>query len=255
MTLKQSAAAGRRRALLGPLVVEAVVLSLLLARRAAAAAIVAMVGVAGLAAALIWSDQQTLRARRRTGELAAELAQAYIDPVTGLAVRTIAERRIAAAAGTELTVALLDVDDLHGINDAHTHHGGDSFLAALADRLTETAAAGDLVARLGGDEFVIVTGRDPEAVERALTVATRHPVTVGATTVPMHVSIGICQVTGGDPHTALGCADLAMYTAKRRRTGIEHYDPARDGVPLSPGVRPPVRHRNRHPGSRPTGTA
>jgi len=36
-----------------------------------------------------------------------------------------------------------------------------------------------------------------------------------------------------------------MFTAKRRRSGIEHYDPSRDGVPQPRGVRPAIRPRDR----------
>jgi GGDEF domain-containing protein len=73
--------------------------------------------------------------------------------------------------------------------------------------------------------------------------------------VAVQLSIGICHLGGGDAHTALGRADLAMYTAKRRRSGIEHYDPARDGVPQPRGVRPAVRHRDRSTAACPGGGA
>jgi hypothetical protein len=46
-----------------------------------------------------------------------------------------------------------------------------------------------------------------------------------------------------------------MYTAKRRGSGIEHYDPARDGVPQPPGVRPALRPRDRRGATSPTGGA
>jgi len=175
----------------------------------------------------------------------AELAAAHTDPVTGLAIRRVAERRLREATGREVTVALLDVDDLHGINDAHGHGGGDAYLAAVAQRLSSAAVDGDVIARLGGDEFVIITGRDPDSLARAVAAALAAPVALGAVQVPMRVSVGIYRGPGGDPHTLLGCADLAQYTAKRRRAGITFYDPARDGVPLRHGIRPTVRHRDR----------
>lgn len=61
---------------------------------------------------------------------------------------------------------------------------------------------------------------------------------------PVAVSIGISRGPSGDPHTAFGQVDLAMWTAKRRGSRIEHYDPARDGVPLPTGRRPAARHRD-----------
>ena len=174
--------------------------------------------------------------------------------MTGLAVRRTAEQHLADAAGTDVTVAVVDVDGMHDINTAHTHDGGDRYLAALAGRLVRAAAPGDLVARLGGDEFVVVTSRDPVELADALTAALVRPVTVGTTTCPLRVSVGVCRTRGGDPHTALGRADRAMYAAKRSGGGIAHHDPARDGEPLAAGVRPAARPRDRHIGKYPTDT-
>ncbi|WP_349876329.1 GGDEF domain-containing protein [Micromonospora sp. HUAS YX12] len=229
-----------------PALVGSVVVYLLLTGRAALAGVIAMVGIALQAIPLAVYNDHAVRAACRIAELEAQLAVAYLDPVTGLAVRRVAERHLLDAAGTDVTVALIDVDGMHDINEAHTHTGGDLYLAAVAERLVDTVDAGDLVARLGGDEFVVVTGRDPQALARSLAAAVASPVTIDTLTRPMRVSIGICRTPGGDPHTALGRADRAMYTAKRRGSGIEHYDPARDGEPLSHGVRPTVRHRDRH---------
>jgi diguanylate cyclase (GGDEF)-like protein len=255
MILKPSVAALRWTSVITTSLVQVTVLHLLSTDRATQAAVVAMFGIALLAGPLAMFNDRAVRGERRVDELEADLAVAYMDPVTGLALRRVAERHLFDAAGADVTVALVDVDNLHGINDAHTHDGGDVFLAAVAERLTHAANPGDLVARLGGDEFVVITRRDPHTLALALAAAIAQPVTIDETTLPMQVSIGICHVPGGDPHTALGCADRAMFTAKRRRSGIEHYDPVRDGVPLSHGVRPPVRHRDRRPAHRPTGGA
>jgi diguanylate cyclase (GGDEF)-like protein len=187
-------------------------------------------------------DQATARLR----ELTAELEQAYTDPVTGLATRREVEMHLtgAAANGRQLTVVLTDVDDLHEVNNRHGHDFGDAYLAAIAGRLAGTARPGDLVGRFGGDEFVLFTDRLPEVVAGALAAALRGSVMVDGTLVPVRVSVGVCRC-GGDAHAALGRADLAMFTAKRRRSGIEVYDPERDGIPQPRGARPAVRHRDR----------
>ncbi|WP_233606377.1 GGDEF domain-containing protein [Micromonospora sp. Llam0] len=208
-----------------------------------------------LAAQLALFNERAVRAERRAEELEGELEVARTDPVTGLAVRRVAEQHLRDTAGSDVTVALIDVDDLHAINDAIGHDGGDVFLAAVAERLVHAAEPGDLVARLGGDEFVLITGRDPHELARGLSAAITQPVTIGSATLPMHVSIGICRVAGGDPRIAFGCSDLAMFTAKWQGSVIEHYDPVRDGVPLSHGVRPSVRHRDRGSGRRPDSSA
>jgi diguanylate cyclase (GGDEF)-like protein len=252
----------RRPSVVAPIVVQGCVLSLLFIDRPFAAAIVACFGVGWLAVLLAMADDrekavQTQRdtATARIAELEGELAEANTDPVTGLPVRRLAERHIADAVGVELTVAVLDVDDMHAINNGHDHQFGDDYLAGIAQRLNQIAADGDMLARLGGDEFVLVTTRAPLALAHALTAAMRQPITINGTSVPVQLSVGTCRLFGGNAHLGLGRADLAMYTAKRRRSGIEHYDPARDGQPQPHGVRPAVRPRERRNSASPTRSA
>ncbi|WP_410814841.1 GGDEF domain-containing protein [Micromonospora sp. 067-2] len=232
-----------------------VLLCLLLTGHTALAGVIATVGIVVQSILLALYNERIVRAKDRIADLEADLAVAYLDPVTGLAVRRVAEQHLVDAVGTELTVALIDVDGMHAINTTCTHDGGDLYLADLAERLVHAGHAGDLIARLGGHEFVLVTARDPQALARSLTAALAPPVTIDGVTRPMRVSIGICRTPGGDPHLALGRADRAMYAAKRRGGGIAYYDPVRDGEPLSPGVRPADRRRDRRANWRRTGSS
>ncbi len=250
----------RRPSITAPILAQGRVLVLAFTDRPFPAAFVALFGIAWLAILIAIAGDRVIHVRaerdtanQRIVELETELAEANTDPVTGLPVRRLAERHLAAAVGVMLAVAVADVDDMHGINNGHDHQFGDDYLAAIADRLDGLTEDGDMVARLGGDEFVIITTRAPLALAHALTAATRRPLTIRSNEVPVRLSIGICHLDGGDAHTGLGRADLAMYTAKRRRSGIEHYDPARDGVPQPPGVRPAVRHRDRRSTTSATG--
>jgi len=250
----------RRPSIAAPILAQGCVLVLVFTNRPYAAAFVALFGIAWLAILIAMAGDRVIRVRaeldtanRRIAELETELAEANTDPVTGLPVRRLAERHLAAAVGVKLAVAVADVDDMHGLNNGHDHQFGDAYLAAIADRLDGLAEDGDMVARLGGDEFVIITTRSPLVLAHALTAAMRRPITIHGSEVPVRLSVGMCHLDGGDAHTGLGRADLAMYTAKRRRSGIEHYDPARDGVPQPRGVRPAVRHRDRRSTTTATG--
>jgi diguanylate cyclase (GGDEF)-like protein len=84
------------------------------------------------------------------------------DLLTGLAnARTLSrvlELEIARAArqGSELTLALFDVDDLAGFNDAHGRAAGDDVLREVAAIIGESVRFVDTVARWGGDEFILV---------------------------------------------------------------------------------------------------
>lgn len=252
----------RIRLLIAPLVIQGWAVLYILTDHPLTAAVIASCGIAAMAALLAMSDDRAHRARAerdtartRVGELEAELAEAYTDPVTGLPVRRLAERHLTHAAGVQLTVAVLDVDDMHEVNNGHGHQFGDDYLAGIAIRLDQITADGDMLARLGGDEFVLITTRPPTLVAQALAAATREPITVHGTHIAVRLSTGLCRTAGGDAHLGLGCADLAMFTAKRRRSGIEHYDPSRDGVPQPRGVRPAIRPRDRRGARTTTGQA
>jgi diguanylate cyclase (GGDEF)-like protein len=84
------------------------------------------------------------------------------DQLTGLAnAQTLArvmELEIARAArqGSELSIALFDIDDLTGFNAAHGKPAGDEVLREVAAVISETVRFVDTVARWGGDEFMLV---------------------------------------------------------------------------------------------------
>jgi len=212
------------------------------------AAAVLFIRAAGwmLTAAVVLGVWGAARMHSQIHDLQHRLDRALTDPVTGLPVRRVAEDAIVAAGSDSvLTVALADIDGLHDINHGPGGYAtGDHYLTEAGRRLQQAATGDDLVARLGGDEFVLITGRSPGQLADSLTAAFAEPIAVAAGSRPLEVSIGICRLPGGDPHQLLGCADLAMLTAKRLRTHIEIYDAARDGLPLPPGVRPATRRRS-----------
>lgn len=97
-------------------------------------------------------------------------ALSLTDQLTGLANRRhfdIQLRQEVAAAyrGRTLALAVFDLDDFKGYNDARGHLAGDDILRAFAGVLQGRTRAMNLVARLGGDEFVsIITDSHPEGV-------------------------------------------------------------------------------------------
>jgi len=176
----------------------------------------------------------------------AELSRlAMHDPLTGVRNRALLDRDIDRLLrsrdqdGGIVAVLYLDVDDFKGINDDHGHDAGDLALVVLSTRLRETVREEDTVARLGGDEFVLAAhlrapddARDlRDRVERL----SGEPVVLGATTVPLRVSVGmaVIDVPGCTAAQALAAADAAMYTVKRDRKNAV-VDTAR----THPGVQP-----------------
>ncbi|GAA3386396.1 GGDEF domain-containing protein [Cryptosporangium minutisporangium] len=257
MTSSRRIAARRRAALLlAALAVVAAVLALLACGWAVPAAALAAAAFSGGTVVLLWfharltdATEQLTAATERLAALEDELHQAYTDPVTGLPVRRVAEQYLTDMTGADFTIAVIDVNDLHGYNDIYTHRGGDAYLAAIAERLTETVPGG-LVARLGGDEFLLATTCDSSLVADALDAAFDRPATIGHGPEPLRVSIGLSRTRGGDPFAALGQADRAMFAAKRGPHRIQFYYPDRDGLPSPTGVRPATRFRDQRSGRR-----
>jgi diguanylate cyclase (GGDEF)-like protein len=118
-----------------------------------------LVGVADLAAAAI--------ATFRTSSMADERSEwlervALTDPLTGLAnartVSRVLELEVARAQrqGSEISVALFDVDGFRELNAASGARAGDHVLRQVASVLAESVRVVDTIARTGGDEFVLV---------------------------------------------------------------------------------------------------
>jgi diguanylate cyclase (GGDEF)-like protein len=125
---------------------------------------------------------------------------------------------------------LMDLDGFKEINDRLGHHTGDMMLLGIADQLTRSAPAAAVVARVGGDEFaVLIPDVGSEAstvaiVEQLRTEITR-PVVVDGFPLSVGVSIGLAfaPTHGRTPEDLFSAADVAMYRAKRYRTGVESY--------------------------------
>jgi diguanylate cyclase len=85
--------------------------------------------------------------------------QARTDPLTGLANRRGWNEQLgrelaqARRSGRPVSVALLDLDDFKGFNDAHGHQAGDRLLVAAAAAWQGQLRDGDVLCRWGGDEF------------------------------------------------------------------------------------------------------
>lgn len=147
------------------------------------------------------------------------------DPLTGLANRrTLLERlRAPAEPGSPGTVLFCDVDDFKPVNDEHGHASGDAVLQVIGERLRQSVRPSDLVARYGGDEFVVHCPgtADPDVVAELtarLMEATGQPITVGALTVQVGLSVGQSTVgVGSDVDDVLAAASLHMGEVKRRR--------------------------------------
>ena len=163
--------------------------------------------------------------------------QAVTDDLTGLGNRRhLLARLDHAISDTDHEVALLliDLDGFKELNDTLGHHAGDQVLRQIGPRLQEALRPGDTLARLGGDEFAVVLDPGDEASASAAGLRLRSSLestfAVGGIRVHIDASIGIALFPehARDALGLLQRADVAMYEAKRTRTGHEVYLPERD---------------------------
>jgi diguanylate cyclase (GGDEF)-like protein len=162
--------------------------------------------------------------------------QAHHDELTGLSNRKLLVRRTGEALaradvqGARTGFLLLDLDRFKEVNDTLGHAVGDRLLQNIAYRLTHSVRPGDLVARLGGDEFAVLLPSVREAsaareVAARLRAALAEPIRLEGMSFGIEASVGIAMY----PDDATGFeelmkhADVAMYLAKERRTGVERY--------------------------------
>ncbi len=103
------------------------------------------------------SQVATALERKRTEERIRYLS--FHDALTGLYNRAYFEEELGRYNSPRhypLSVIMIDVNGLKGINDTFGHHEGDKLLQHLAFLLNSISRKGDVVARLGGDEFAIL---------------------------------------------------------------------------------------------------
>lgn len=183
----------------------------------------------------------------KVGELVAELKreavekefQAMHDALTGLPNRAmLGERLDALLAETDnehVAVLFMDLNGFKDVNDALGHHTGDVLLVEVGRRLQRTIGKRGILARLGGDEFAVITGAIggiEHAVElaRELCAAIQNAFYLDQLSLEISASVGVAlaPVHATDSRTLFQRAEVAMYAAKDKRSGVEVYDEAHD---------------------------
>ncbi len=169
--------------------------------------------------------------RARLASTAAERSDwferlAHTDPLTGLAnertVARILELELARAGrqGSEMSLAMFDVDDFQATNRSGGHEAGDDVLRRVAAVLAESVRLVDTVGRIGGDEFVLVApGSAGMAVaQRVLAGIRALPAVAGR---PITVSAGVARfpVDGANSEALIAAASSALGRARDEGRG------------------------------------
>jgi diguanylate cyclase (GGDEF)-like protein len=164
------------------------------------------------------------------------LKLAYEDPLTHLPNRSrfaqVLEEGIlqARSRGGSLAIMVMDLDRFKYVNDSLGHGVGDHVLREVGSRLRLLQGDSGCVARLGGDEFaLLVWESDVNAVIKVahgIIAALEVPIIYHSQPLDVSTSIGITMFPahGDNSETLVRHADIAMYVAKRARTGCAVYE-------------------------------
>jgi len=125
--------------------------------------------------------------------------------------------------GHELSLLIVDIDDLKAINDGHGHLVGDQALRKVAEVVRSTVRSIDFAARYGGDELALIlieTGADgAEIVAKRLRDGVRESTITDAEVRALRPSLSVGAATLPDCATEtealVDAADQALLSAKR----------------------------------------
>ncbi len=164
----------------------------------------------------------------------------HFDSQTGLAKRSLFCERLsrltdqAAARGSRLVVAVLDIERLSLINDSFGRRTGDLLLQHVADRLKRRFPQTEQVAHFGGGTFAVVRDPGARSIEETLAAAREHgmalfgePFVIENRKIPVAVRSGftIFPEQGRDAHALVHQAEAALHGARATGERRLYYSP------------------------------
>jgi diguanylate cyclase (GGDEF)-like protein len=154
--------------------------------------------------------------------------QAHEDGLTSLSNRRHFDEQFpklleqARASGSEMYVAMADLDHFKQVNDRFSHSVGDEVLRQVSAILRAQSRADDLVARYGGEEFILVLQH--ANAQQALTACQRlrsavehrnWPALADGLAVTMSIGVARCD-PDQPPLASIEAADQLLYRAKEQ---------------------------------------
>ena len=186
-----------------------------------------------LMSAVMARQYMVVRQNKRLLKMVAD--QALRDTLTGLANRDLFNDRLMHAVqlhendSQSVAVLSMDLDDFKLVNDSLGHPAGDALLVQAAERLLGCVRTSDTVARVGGDEFAVLMEGLPELsrlVAHRVVAAFEEPFLIDGQQLLMRPSVGLSVASSANPDLSadllLKQADVAMYSAKRSKSGGLH---------------------------------
>lgn len=150
------------------------------------------------------------------------------DPLTGILNRKgfesqfIIEHERMKRYGSNIVLAIMDIDDFKSINDNYGHLIGDQVLKAFTSGVQRIIRKNDVFCRIGGDEFVLMLAectRDETELffNKLYAFFNSNIYNTGSIRLKIHISSGATNITLNDTiESVLERADKALYVSKNQ---------------------------------------
>ncbi|MBW7990631.1 MAG: sensor domain-containing diguanylate cyclase [Planctomycetes bacterium] len=139
--------------------------------------------------------------------------------------------------GGQISLIMVDVDNLKKINDAYGHRAGDKVIKEISKRIKKCIRQIDTAARYGGDEFAVILINtsliDASVVaKRMLDAVSNTPISWNNEEIELSISVGLCQYDAqGTPEDIMGRSDQALYLAKQAgKNTVRVFEPSKSSL-------------------------
>lgn len=166
--------------------------------------------------------------------------QATIDGLTGLSNHRrfyeVLEKELwrSRRYGGQISLIMIDIDNLKTINDNYGHRAGDAVIREISRRVKGCIRQIDCAARYGGDEFAVIlpnTTLDEAAIvaSRMVEEVSKTPVVCNQREIGLSISVGLGRYDANiSPEDITSRSDYALYCAKQAgKNTVKIYEPNR----------------------------
>ena len=137
----------------------------------------------------------------------------------------------------QISLIMVDVDNLKEVNDAFGHRAGDKVIKEISKRIKKCIRQIDIAARYGGDEFAVILLNtsliDASVVaKRMIDMVAKTPAIWDKEKITLSISIGLGQYDAeASPEDITSRSDQALYTAKQAgKNTVRIFEPSKNSL-------------------------